>query len=104
MKHIALSIFTTLLLIPAAFASSHTQSTIDIKVNGMVCDFCAQSIWKVFKEHEEVEDIKVDLDTGIVTILLKDGETLSDEALNKGITYAGYELVSIEKHEVSTDE
>lgn len=73
----------------------YAASTLDIKVNGMVCDFCAQSVWKVFKDYEAVEDVNINLDTGIVTIHLKDGMSLTEEELDKGITYAGYELVSI---------
>ncbi len=70
-----------------------------IKVNGMVCDFCAQSIWKVFQDYDAVDDIDVNLDTGIVTVNLKEGQDLTDEQLDKAITYAGYDLVEVTREE-----
>lgn len=78
-------------------AETTSHSDIVITVNGMVCDFCAQSVWKVLKEHEQVEDVGVDLDTGEVTVHLAPGTTLSDEDVQKAITYAGYDFVSLER-------
>lgn len=97
MKHIFLTILALLVTAPA-FANH--QQAIDIKVNGMVCDFCAQSVWKVFDDYEQVEDVKIDLDSGLVTVLLKPDQALDDDALNKGIDYAGYDLVSISRRAV----
>jgi copper chaperone CopZ len=91
MKRIILTILLCFLANPA-FAN---HSAIDIKVNGMVCDFCAQSVWKVFQDYEQVENVDISLDEGRVTITLKDGQSLSDEELHKGIEYAGYDLVKI---------
>lgn len=82
---------------PALADTKHTD--IAIHVNGMVCDFCAQSVWKVFEDYEQVASVDVDLDTGIVTVHLKPGETLDDAALDKAITYAGYDLVKTERIE-----
>ena len=37
-------------------------------VNGLVCDFCAQALKKVFQKEEAVKALKVDLDEGEVRI------------------------------------
>lgn len=95
MKHFTLTILALLLTASTAWA----DHKIDIKVNGMVCDFCAQSVWKVFKDYPAVKDVNVDLDTGIVTVLLNEGQDLSEEELDKAIQYAGYDLVGITRHE-----
>lgn len=68
-------------------------------VNGMVCDFCAQSLTKLFSKEEAVEDIKVDLDSKTVTINIKDGQELTDEKINELIVYSGYEVDGIDRTE-----
>jgi copper chaperone CopZ len=90
-------ILTIALLLISAPAFANHQEKIDIHVDGMICDFCAQSVWKVFEEYKEVENINIDLDSGTVTLTLKPDMTLDDERLNKGIYYAGYKLVSVER-------
>ena len=79
--------------------TAHADQKIDIQVNGMVCDFCAQAVWKVFEDYESVENVDINLDTGIVSVTLKEGQILSDEDLNKAIQYAGYDLVEVKRHE-----
>jgi len=76
-------------------AVSEGAHTIVAKVNGLVCDFCAQALKKVFKKEDAVETINVDLDAGEVRVFLKDGQNLSDERLTKLIRKSGYSLVDI---------
>ncbi|MCG8324682.1 MAG: hypothetical protein MI673_04130, partial [Thiotrichales bacterium] len=38
---------------------------INVNVFGLVCDFCAQAIEKVFMKRQEVSGIKVDLSGGL---------------------------------------
>jgi len=67
--------------------------TIVAKVNGLVCDFCAQALKKVFKKEEAVASLNVDLDSGEVRIGLKAGQNLSNERVAKLIRKSGYSLV-----------
>ena len=71
--------------------------TIVAKVNGLVCDFCAQALKKVFKKEDAVDTLNVDLDAGEVIISLKPGQTLSSERVKKLIRKSGYSLVSTER-------
>ncbi len=66
-----------------------------VKVNGMVCDFCAQSLEKVFMEEEGVEGLTVDLDTQEVTIGIEDGQSLSKEKIEELIVYSGYAFIGV---------
>ncbi len=66
-----------------------------IDVAGMVCDFCAQSIQKVFGKQDSVVATSVDLDAGQVIVDLKDGAELSDEKIDEMITFSGYEVTKI---------
>jgi hypothetical protein len=53
--------------------------TVEIAVNGMVCSFCAQGIDNLFKGHEKVAGVKVELGRKRVTLEEKPGTRLSDE-------------------------
>ncbi len=66
-------------------------------VNGLVCDFCAQSIRKLFGNEAAIADVAVDLDNGKVTLALKPGKAMDDAAIEKLIRRAGYSLVSIDR-------
>lgn len=70
---------------------------ITAKVNGLVCDFCAQALRKVFKKEEAVDHINVDLDAGQVLIALNPEGSLDDAHVKKLIRNSGYSLVSISR-------
>lgn len=70
---------------------------ISVKVSGMVCSMCAQGIQKKFSKLPEVKDIKVDLDTKVVSITTKDDLDVQDAKIKELITEAGYNVASIER-------
>ncbi len=70
---------------------------INVNVFGLVCDFCAQAIEKVFMKREEVSGIRVDLAGGLVSIYTKQGKQLPDATLTKLIVDAGYNVDSINR-------
>lgn len=90
MRILLLTIFSVFVLSGIAYAE-----TIKASVNGMVCAFCATGIEKTFKAQHEVSDVKVDLETKLVTITTKDGQTLDDAKVEKIIKDAGYAINGI---------
>ena len=84
-------LFLCFLSIPA-MAAPHD---LVIKVNGLVCDFCAQSIKHMFGKQDGVTDVSVDLDNGTVLVDLKDGQTIPDDTIAKIITDSGFSIVDI---------
>lgn len=70
---------------------------ITVKVSGMVCSMCAQGIQKKFSKLPEVKDLKVDLDSKVVSINTKEGKSLADSKIKELITEAGYNVASIER-------
>ena len=74
-----------------------TQTLVTAKVNGMVCDFCARAVTKVFGKEDAVENVHVDLDNGEIHVTLKPGTTLSDERVETLVKKSGYDLVSIKR-------
>lgn len=75
--------------------TANAAETAKISVNGLVCDFCARAIEKIFTKDEAVESVTVDLTSKIVTATFKDGKNLNDDQLKKLVTDAGYNVVSI---------
>ena len=89
--------FLLIMLATAAMAGNAQAETIKTTVNGMVCAFCAAGIEKSFKNQQEVDAVKVDLDHQMVTINTKKGQVLSDERITKVINDAGFSIEKISR-------
>ena len=88
-----LLITTTLaLLSTGAYAGE-----IHAKVKGLVCAFCAQGVEHTLKENASVDKVKVDLDAGLVTIITKDTQDITDKEITDTITNAGFTVEKIER-------
>ena len=93
---------TTLFFIVAqAFAEG--PADIDVKVKGMVCSFCVQGIEKKFKGEDSVDSVKVNLDESLVSIWLKENQTLDDARIESLVKDSGYNVAEIKRHEVSKE-
>lgn len=68
-----------------------------VSVNGLVCDFCAQTLDKSFKRHAQVRAIRVDLTAKTVSIDFQPGLSLDDATLRRIITNAGYAVTAIQR-------
>ena len=68
-----------------------------VAVEGMVCDFCAQAIQKVFLKKEEVAGITVDLDNQNVVIALKENKNITDNDIEDLFINAGYNVSEINR-------
>ena len=68
-----------------------------VAVEGMVCDFCAQAIQKVFLKKEEVAGITVDLDNQNVVIALKENKNITDNVIEDLFINAGYNVSEINR-------
>lgn len=73
------------------------KNSVNVDVNGMVCDFCARALEKVFSEKQEVATIDVDLDNGKISINFNDGANLEDTLIQKLVTNSGYDVVKINR-------
>ncbi len=91
----------TLLFLPAFITPAIAQEKTDdviVKVSGLVCDFCAQSLKKVFGKEDSVNGIDVSLDDQTVTIDTKEGQDISDEKIKELIEWGGYDLIEIKRN------
>lgn len=112
MKNIFMLLAALTFALPTAAKAEHTLNTpakiqagninptgelITVDAKGLVCDFCARALEKVFMKQDSVTGIDVDLDNGIILISLKNGKTMDDATITKLVTDAGYNIGSI-KH------
>ena len=74
-----------------------SENIIDVATNGMVCDFCAQAIEKVFMKREEVQGINVDLNNQRVVIYLKNDLSIEDTEIIKLFEESGYNVDKIDR-------
>ena len=68
-----------------------------VAVEGMVCDFCAQAIEKVFMKREEVAGINVNLDDQNVIISLKSEKDIENTTIEELFLNAGYNVQTIDR-------
>lgn len=80
---------------PGAVKAGVEASQVTAKVNGMVCDFCAQAVTSVFGKEDAVDTVDVDLDSGEIRIGLKVGLDITDQRVEELVTKSGYDLVEI---------
>jgi len=75
-------------------AAAHAE-TIEMKVNGLVCGFCAQGIEKTLRRDPATADVIVSLEHRLVAVSLKEGQDIPDDVLRKQLTASGYDVKEI---------
>lgn len=78
--------------------------TIEMKVYGLVCGFCAQGIEKTLRKNPATRDVVVSLENKLVAIGTHDGQDISDTELTKALTDAGYDVKQITRTQRSIAE
>lgn len=94
-----MKLLTFLATVMMAFPAFADHKIVEVGVNGMVCDFCAQGIKKQFKKEKSVSKVDVDLDNKKVTIHFHHDADLADEEIKTKLKDAGYEVRTIARKE-----
>lgn len=96
--------FTSMIIALASVATgSAYATTIQMRVNGLVCAFCAQGIEKKLRKIPATADVYVSLEQKVVAVALKDGQDIPDATLVKALTDAGYSVVDIQRSDATLD-
>ena len=66
-------------------------------VLGVVCDFCALAMNKIFSKREEVAAIYVDLDTKALSLVLAPGASMSNQTITDLAVQAGYRIAEVRR-------
>lgn len=101
MKHALTSSIAFALLIAGVSAQA---KTIEMKVYGMVCGFCAQGIEKILRENPATQEVFVSLEDKLVVVETSGSRDIPDAALRAAIKDAGYEVKEIIRTERSLGE
>ena len=68
-----------------------------VDVLGVVCDFCAYCMNKIFGKRDEVAAVYVDLDKKILSLVIGEGEALTDKQIEKLAKKVGYRIAAIRR-------
>lgn len=63
-----------------------------LRVDGMVCSLCAFGVERRLKRIVQVERVHVDLDSGLVVVVLRPGTAVADSTLTAEVRRAGFAL------------
>lgn len=91
-------------VVAALMSLAANGGTIEMKVYGLVCGFCAQGIEKTLRKNPATNDVVVSLENKLVAISTKDGTDISDADLRKALTDAGYDVKGIDRTQRSMSE
>ena len=72
---------------PGAMAG---PASVTLRVDGLSCPFCAYGLEKRLKKMEGVKDLKIDIETGTVTVIYRDRRFFTEKALRKTVKGAGF--------------
>jgi copper chaperone CopZ len=95
---------TLMLLILALTSAIAVADTIEMKVYGLVCAFCAQGIEKTLRKNPATEDVVVSLERQLVAVATHPGADIPDADLTKALTDAGYDVKGIARTQRSLSE
>jgi copper chaperone CopZ len=88
----------------SALVGAANAGTIEMKVYGLVCGFCAQGIEKTLRKNPATVDVVVSLENKLVAIGTHDGTDITDAELKKALADAGYDVKAIARTERSIAE
>ena len=88
----------------ALVSTSALAETIEMKVNGLVCAFCAQGIEKTLRKNPVVTDVVVSLEDKLVAVAVTPGEDIPDQELRDALKDSGYDVKEISRSQTSVAE
>ena len=88
----------------ALIASVAHADTIEMKVYGLVCGFCAQGIDKTLRKNSATADVFVSLENQLVAVATRPGQDIGDAELKKALTDSGYDVKAITRSQRSLDD
>ena len=85
--------------LPAAGAAQALTSgdSLCLTVDGMVCSLCAYGVERRLGKLGQVKQVKVNLDSGLVVVLLKPGAAVTDSTLSEEVRRAGFALRGVQR-------
>ena len=95
---------TAILMLMTLLAAPVIAGTIEMKVNGLVCGFCAQGIEKTLRKNPATTDVVVSLEEHLVAVATRDGQDIPDDVLRDALTASGYDIKAITRSDTPIGE
>ena len=79
----------SILVIFIRLASGETAK-VQVKLDGLVCTFCAYNLEKKLKRIEAVEDLKILVNAGLAEFKIKEGKSIDVDEIKKAVKDGGF--------------
>lgn len=90
------AVLATAIAVPLT-AQTPPGDSLRLKVDGMVCSLCAFGVERRLKTLGDVDQVRVNLDSGLVVVLLREGVAISDSVLAREVRRAGFALRAVSR-------
>jgi copper chaperone CopZ len=84
-----------LAILTLAAGMNAAAGTVEMKVYGLVCGFCAQGIEKTLRKNPATADVIVSLEKQLVAVETRNGQDIPDADLIRALTDSGYDVKGI---------
>lgn len=88
---------------PGPEVQSKTLGQVVLQVDGLSCPFCAYGLEKKLTKLEAVDQVEINVKEGRVIVTLKEGTSVSDDAVKKAVKDAGFTVRKIDRSGNRTD-
>lgn len=82
------------LVFTLSYSQESNKDLFTVKVDGLGCPFCAYGLEKKFKEFEGIDDVKIEMETGIFTFSYPTIDALTLDQVENQVDAAGYTAVT----------
>lgn len=85
-------VFVSIILFMVIFIrlASAEPARVQVKVDGLVCTFCAYNLEKKLKRVEAVEDLKILVNAGFAELEIKEGKSIDIDGIRKAVRDGGF--------------
>lgn len=87
-------VIVALVLVAGTAQAQETGARYTLKVDGLACPFCAYGIEKRLNAVEGVAEVKIDIASGSVTVVMHPGKTLGEATAAGAVAAAGFTMRS----------
>ena len=65
-------------------------NSVKVQVDGLSCPFCAYGLEKKLSDLDGVDSIKIDIENGMLTLIVQEDKTINEEVIKEKIKEAGF--------------
>ncbi len=88
MNKFLLIFMVTFMLIPSS--GLFAENSVKAQVDGLSCPFCAYGLEKKLTTIDGVDSIKINIEQGLVTLIVQEDKTIKEEVIKEKIKEAGF--------------